>query len=133
LNLYVDDIRKCPPDFELARTNTKAIRLLSTQEIGILSVDHDMCICKIGEKPFRAEILDETYRPVIYYVCLMPKERRPRKIILHSANYYGRQAMFQILTESGAYLPEEITIAPASYILTSEELEEVKQDILEGA
>jgi Cyclic-phosphate processing Receiver domain len=129
MNLYVDDVRKCPPDFELARTNTKAIRLLSTQEIEVLSVDHDIAVCQIDQRPFRAEILEETFCPVIYYVALMPRERRPKKIILHSSNHWGRRAMFQILTESGAYLPEEITIAGSSPYLTEEETQEIKDDI----
>jgi hypothetical protein len=133
MNLYVDDIRKCPEGMELARTNTKAIRILSTQEIEVLSIDHDIAICNVGQKPFRAEILEETFCPTVYYVSLMPAERRPKKIILHSSNPWGRRAMFQILTESGAYKPEEITIMSSSPYLTKEELTEVAQDILEGA
>nr|WP_242865068.1 cyclic-phosphate processing receiver domain-containing protein [Clostridium botulinum] len=44
INLYVDDIRRCPDGFVVARNYDEAIQLLKTSAINILSLDHDLGI-----------------------------------------------------------------------------------------
>lgn len=44
VNLYVDDLRKCPDGFIIARSYDEAIEILNTSKINILSLDHDLGI-----------------------------------------------------------------------------------------
>ena len=48
INLYVDDIRRCPDGFVVARNYDEAIELIQNNEINILSLDHDLGIDEHG-------------------------------------------------------------------------------------
>ena len=48
INLYVDDIRRCPDGFVVARNYDEAIELLNNNTINILSLDHDLGIDERG-------------------------------------------------------------------------------------
>lgn len=103
--LFVDDLRICPPGWTLARTNTEAIRLLSSGYVEEISIDHDICVpnaYNISE-PVRKRLAigEETYQPVVYYICAMKPEDRPKKITLHSANPAGRLRMGGLLYSAG--------------------------------
>ena len=105
MKLYVDDMRICPDGWELARTNTEAIRLLATGYVEEISCDHDICVPNvqnIGEAVRkRLQIGQETFQPVIYYICLMKPEDRPKKITLHTANEPAAIRMSGILYDAG--------------------------------
>jgi len=120
MNLYVDDMRRCPDGWELARTNADAIRILATKDVKKISIDHDICV--YIRKQHILTTIEENFTPIVYYIVAMPKEKRP-EIILHSANGWGRKTMFEILTKE-AYKPEQITISPGSYLIQPEELSE---------
>lgn len=93
MKLFVDDIRKPPEGWQVARTITDAIRILATQEVEEISLDHDIaCRLVMGQE----HSSEETFEPVARYLALMPAERRP-KISIHTANPGAGQVMAKIL------------------------------------
>ena len=116
MKLYVDDLRKCPEGWALARTNTEAIRLLAGGYIDeAVSIDHDICVPFSGELSAgvrrRLEIGQETFQPVAYYLCIMKEEFRPKKITFHTANVDAGNRMVALLKDAGI----ESTYTPSSY------------------
>lgn len=105
MKLFVDDIRRCPESWTLARTNTEAIRLLATGHVTHVSVDHDICVPRVEfvktSVRKRLAIGEETFQPVIYYICLMKPEDRPKSITLHTANYPAALRMAGLLNDVG--------------------------------
>lgn len=116
ISLWVDDLR-APARFAhgnwvWAKTITEAIRLLATQHVEVVSLDHDIChTLPIGEKPpddiethksvlFRPITCPENYTAVAYYLRAMPEEQRPWKVIIHTANPVGAKAIADILGDS---------------------------------
>lgn len=124
MKLYVDDLRKCPDGWVLARSVTEAIRILATQSVDEVSLDHDIChsipvrpFKELGGLPFPIGTVSEedataaqqvyehgihfpvacpeTFEPVARYIALMPK--RP-KVQIHTANPLGRDKMTLILS-----------------------------------
>jgi hypothetical protein len=105
MRLYVDDLRKCPEGWELARTNTEAIRLLSTGYVEEISIDHDICVPNVefiseGVKK-RLQIGQETFQPVVYYIIAMQPEFRPKKVTMHTANTDAGQKLVQMMQRQG--------------------------------
>lgn len=105
MKLYVDDLRKCPEGWELARTNTEAIRLLATGYVEEISIDHDICVPNIefvseGVRK-RLQIGQETFQPVVYYITVMKPEFRPEKVTMHTANVDAGVRMVQLLKQNG--------------------------------
>src|SRR5690242_497798 len=117
MRLYVDDLRKCPEGWELARTNTEAIRILSTGFVEEISIDHDICVPNVefvseGVKK-RLQIGQETFQPVVYYLIAMNPNLRPAKVNMHTANTDAGVKMVQMLKKNGI----EATYAPSSYLI----------------
>jgi len=105
VKLYVDDLRKCPEGWELARTNTEAIRLLATGYVEEISIDHDICVPNVefiseGVKK-RLQIGQETFQPVVYYIIAMNPEFRPKKVTMHTANTDAGMKLVQMLQRNG--------------------------------
>lgn len=105
MKLYVDDLRKCPEGWELARTNTEAIRLLATGYVEEISIDHDICVPNVefiseGVKK-RLQIGQETFQPVVYYIIAMNPEFRPKKVTMHTANTDAGMKLVQMLQRNG--------------------------------
>jgi hypothetical protein len=128
MKLYVDDIRRCPDGWQIARTNTLAIRLLATQEIEEISIDHDMCV--YIRKNHIIQTIDETFLPIAYYIVAMPAERRPKKITIHSANSWGAKTMRSIFLNAGI----ESTIVLGKFLVdidpqTGEAIEKDREDM----
>jgi hypothetical protein len=111
IKVYVDDLRKCPEGWTLARTNTDAIRLLHNQEVEEISIDHDICFYNRSIH-FIKEVA-ETFKPIAYYLSVMPKEKRPQKVYLHSANPVGAHEMKRILEDAG--IESEIRLSGVIY------------------
>lgn len=115
IKLYVDDLRKCPEGWTLARNNTEAIRLLSTGYVEAVSVDHDICVPFSGELSAsvkrRLEIGKETFQPVAFYLSVMPEAMRPKVIKFHTANVEAGKNMVALLRNAGI----ESTYEPCSY------------------
>jgi hypothetical protein len=105
VKLFVDDLRRCPEVWTLARTNTEAIRLLSTGYVFECSIDHDICVPFSGELSEgvkrRLQIGQETFQPVAFYLSVMPEAMRPKVIKFHTANPLGAEKMMGILKAAG--------------------------------
>lgn len=106
INVYLDDMRRCPQGFVLAKSATECIILLQESEVNILSLDHDLG-------------WDE---PTGYEVVKFIVEQRifPKEIYIHTANPVGRMNMFQLLYR---YKPEEVKLY--NYALPDEVLRQV--------
>lgn len=103
MNLFVDDLRKCPDGWHLARTVTEAIRVLATQAVDHVSLDHDISHAVQVNGLARPYPCGETFEPVAWYLREMAMRRNvanwevPRKITLHTANPAGAEKMRNIL------------------------------------
>lgn len=99
MRVYVDDLRKAPEGWIPARTNTEAISLLATGNVLEISLDHDIMVpeyegrSKFG-KLVTASLSEETFKPVAYYLALMP--RKP-VIRFHTGNIAAGMVMAEII------------------------------------
>ena len=93
IHVYLDDLRPCPKGFVLAKNMEECVELLTSCEVDILSLDHDLG-------------WDE---PTGYDVAKYIVEHRlyPKVIYLHSANPVGRMNMYQLLYR---YKPDHVKI-----------------------
>lgn len=87
VNLFVDDIRKAPDGFIVARSYKEAIDLISSNKINILCLDHDLGIDEYG--------VEKNGYDIVKYLC----EHRisPQRIYLHTDNAVGRENMYNTL------------------------------------
>lgn len=120
MKLFVDDLRKCPDGWELTRTVTQAIRILATQQVTHVSLDHDISHRVEMDEMARPFPCGETFEPVARYIAMMayvaellgnytghPRSQLPR-VTLHTANAVGAEAMRAILADVG--VPCEIRL-----------------------
>lgn len=92
MKLFVDDQRKCPEGWVPARTVTEAIRLLCTQDVEEVSLDHDIgCRLVTGQE----HSSNETFEPVAWFLALDGSESI--KIRIHTSNVTAGAKMAQIL------------------------------------
>ncbi|MCE5172084.1 cell division protein FtsJ [Paenibacillus profundus] len=110
IHVYLDDWRRCPDGFVLARNMEECLLLLEHEEVGILSLDHDL---GMGE-PTGTELVREIVRRGLY-----PKQ----EIYLHTSSAIGRQRMYQMLYENK---PEQVALANGP--MTPDVLARVKRD-----
>jgi len=106
VKLYVDDLRKCPEGWDLARNNTDAIRTIYwNSPLEEISIDHDICVPFSGELSEgvkrRLMIGGETFQPVVYYIIAMAPELRPKKITMHTANVHAGKLMVDLMRDAG--------------------------------
>lgn len=90
MKLFVDDLRPCPDGWELARTNTAAIRKLAGGYVQEISLDHDI----VFKRNKRAPLESETFEAIAWYLAIMPYKP---KIKFHSANEIGVLKMKKII------------------------------------
>lgn len=96
MKLFVDDIRACPEGWVLARTITEAIRLLSTQDVTHVSLDHDIG-CRLASGQEHSS--DETFEPVAWYLAKVydhPAWGGP-VILIHTGNIEAGKRMAEIM------------------------------------
>ncbi|WP_394886323.1 cyclic-phosphate processing receiver domain-containing protein [Clostridium butyricum] len=84
INLYVDDIRRCPDGFIVARNYYEAIDILNNNEINILSLDHDLGLEEKG--------IEKNGYNIVKYIC--EHGISPKKIYIHTDNVVGRDNMY---------------------------------------
>ena len=89
INIYLDDLRKHPNHFVLAKTYEEGVKLLKENKVGILSLDHDL-----GENPKTGELLKTGY-DLVKYIC--QNNIFVEKIYIHTDNVIGRENMYQTL------------------------------------
>lgn len=83
INVYMDDCRKRPDGFTLARTTEECLMLLRECEVDILSLDYDM-------EP-------EDYSGGEVAKRMVLEGLFPREIYLHTSSLRGRREMYEIL------------------------------------
>ncbi|QSF42625.1 cyclic-phosphate processing receiver domain-containing protein [Paenibacillus tianjinensis] len=83
INIFMDDCRKLPRGFTLARTTEECLLLLRECEVNILSLDYDM-----GPDDYSG---DEVCRRMVLEGLF------PRQIYLHTSSSWGRKEMYELL------------------------------------
>lgn len=87
----MDDLRACPAGWTPARTITEAIRLLSSQHVETVSLDHDIG-CRLANGQEHSS--NETFEPVARYIAAMsPKP----EVIIHTTNVQAGRILAAIL------------------------------------
>jgi hypothetical protein len=100
MKLFVDDIRMCPDGWIPARSVTEAIRILATQFVTEVSLDHDIA-CFYDQHMSAHHTSPETFEPVARYLALMFEsevvDRQDIKVRIHTANFEAGKKMARIL------------------------------------
>ncbi len=93
IKLFVDDYRSAPDDWHLAKTITEAVRiLLGPIYCECVSLDHDIIF-----RPGKHSFSEETFATVAHFISLLPKERLPKIVYVHTANPRGAGDIEDIL------------------------------------
>jgi len=93
IKLYMDDMRKCPEGWTLARSVDAAIALLKTGTVSIASLDHDMGIFS-SEGGNGTRVTD----------WMAENNSWPEDgVFVHSDNPVGRKAMETTILNYGGY------------------------------
>lgn len=102
IKLYLDDIRKCPVGWTLARTYDEAIKILKTGKVEEASLDHDL-----GEQHYIAAVEEALGQQDVKYegktgydVVLWMEENNvwpPRGVHVHSYNPVGAARMRTVI------------------------------------
>jgi hypothetical protein len=106
INVFLDDWRPCPAGFHPARTARECVNLLRKRSVAVLSLDHDLGI----GRPSGYEVVKTMVRDRLY----------AKKIIIHSANPFGRHRMYHLLNRHKPrsvellIRPEPLTLSPKS-------------------
>lgn len=103
INLYVDDLRICPKNFEIAKNMDIAKQYLKDFNIDVLSLDHDL-----GEDE-NGNILPTGY-DLVKFIC--ENNFSINEIYIHTANPVGRENMYQTLlgAQRRGFINENIKI-----------------------
>lgn len=97
MKLYVDDLRRCPEGWELARTITDAVNQLVNGRVEEISVDHDIVYLRGGD----IRMHKESFLPVVQVLCLLPINLRPKTVRIHTANVDAGWKMVDLLEKAG--------------------------------
>ena len=93
IRLFVDDYRSEPDGWKLAKTITEAVHILSGPiYCECISLDHDIIF-----RPGKHSFSDETFATVARYIAIMPQERLPKIVYIHTASPRGAGDIEQIL------------------------------------
>lgn len=103
MNIYLDDLRKCPEGFVLARTVEEAIVLLRENDVDILTLDHDLGEDECGN-------LLPTGYDLVKYMC--ENGLFAKKIYMHTSNPVGRDNMVSTLraAQKRGFIPEFVEV-----------------------
>jgi len=105
IHVYMDDLRKPPKGFALARTTEECLLMLRECEVDILSLDYDMGLDDYsGDEVAKRIVLEGLF---------------PKAIYLHTSSLWGRREMYEILYSAK---PEGmlLTNGPIDYTTLSE-------------
>lgn len=122
MKLYVDDLRRCPDGWKLARTITDAISHLYAGRVDEISLDHDIVFVRGAD----IRMHKEAFMAVAYFMAVMPSELRPSKVRIHTANVDAGWKMHDLLRKSG-YM--DITIVPLGDEVLAENIETLKRTL----
>ncbi|WP_248925593.1 cyclic-phosphate processing receiver domain-containing protein [Paenibacillus hamazuiensis] len=83
IRVFLDDMRRCPEGFVLAKDAAECILLLEQCEVEVLSLDYDLG----PGQPTGLEVVMHMVRKRLF----------PREIYLHTSSASGRVSMFNLL------------------------------------
>lgn len=108
IKLYVDDLRKCPEGWVLAKNIAEAIPYIRLGQVAMLSLDHDL-----GEEN---GVLLPTGYDLVKQFCENGWE--VKEIYLHTANPVGRENMYETLKASQrrGFISDEIKVYNFPYL-----------------
>lgn len=105
IKLFVDDIRIPPKGWKLARTITEAIRLLATDQVEEVSLDHDIAYVNTDS----GKVPEETFAAVAWFIKMRQLAGYALPgIYFHTGNPIGGKAMAEILGVAYRQLPDEV-------------------------
>jgi hypothetical protein len=85
INVFLDDLRPCPKGYKYVQTVDECIKIITKYKVNTLSLDHDLGFGKpSGYEVVRYMVQNRTY---------------PKKIVIHSANPFGRFRMYELLNK----------------------------------
>lgn len=122
MKLYVDDLRRCPDGWKLARTITDAISHLFSGRVTEISLDHDIVFVRGTD----IKMHKESFMAVAYFMAVMPRDLRPEKVRIHTANVDAGWKIFDLLRNSGY---TNLTVVPLGDSVLSEDIEQLKRDL----
>lgn len=122
MRLYVDDLRRCPDGWKLSRTITNAIEHLFTGRVHEISLDHDIAFVRGTD----IRMHKESFFAVAYFMAIMPRELRPEKVRIHTANVDAGWKMFDLLKKSGY---DDITVVPLGDDVLAEDVDKFKKSL----
>lgn len=99
MKLFVDDVRDAPEGWVVARTVTDAIRILATQGVKEVSLDHDIAFQE------RHGFDLETFEGVAWYIAAM---KEPPEVTIHTGNAPAAYRMRDIIEDAGI----QVTVRP---------------------
>ena len=131
LKLYVDDWRPAPEGWHLARSNSEAIRILATQQVSEVSLDHDISHYLTTRECGHAHLLEcrDDFRATAYYIAAMPDNRKPSRVTIHTGNPAAGNEMLWILQGSGVILEVKRAAPNELQDVSPDEAHRYKQDI----
>jgi len=122
MKLYVDDLRRCPDGWKLARTITDAISHLYAGRVDEISLDHDIAFIRGTD----IRMHKEAFMSVAYFMAIMPVELRPSKVRIHTANVDAGWKMHDLLAKSGY---ADITVIPLGDDVLAEDVEKLRKEL----
>jgi len=85
-------------DLTTAWSYLEACKLLSEEVFDVAYLDHDLSDLAASGRP---DVGEKTGTDVAEFIAAMDPEKRPRSVIIHSFNDYGRRRMAKILQRAG--------------------------------
>lgn len=86
LHVYLDDCRRCPEGFALAKNAQECLLMLEECEVDILSLDYDL---GPGETSGKTVVMGMIARRLF-----------PREIYLHTSSMWGKKEMYELLYQA---------------------------------
>lgn len=122
MKLYVDDLRRCPDGWKLARTITDAIGHLFNGRVDEISLDHDIVFVRGTD----IRMHKESFMAVCMFMIALDVDMRPAKVRIHTANVDAGWKMHDMLKKAGY---EDITVIPLGDAVLQEDIEELKRTL----
>lgn len=94
MKLFVDDMRACPEGWTPAKSVTEAIRILSTQDVEEVSLDHDIA-CRLVDGHEHSS--NETFEPVAWFLLMANSPVEVVKVRIHTSNVAAGRRMADIM------------------------------------
>ena len=110
MKLFVDDLRPPPEGWHLVKTIASAIKLLATQNVEQVSLDHDIAFPVYKDSMTMVSLSEENYSAIAWYIVIMEESIRPKVVFIHTSNPSGREHMDWILTD-WYYVAIVVTVA----------------------